>query len=80
MIGPAVITFNGQYPPPFGANSTLQIDITGATGDNAIPYANIHLSFVNNADGTTSDATKHFGSQVINGVVRRVKPAEAGDH
>lgn len=80
VTGPAVITINGQYPPPFGVNSTLQIDVTGATGDNAVAYANLQLTFINNADATPSDAVKHFGGQAINGVVRSVKPAEAGDH
>ena len=80
VTGPAIITINGQYPPPFGPNSTLQIDVTGSTGDNAVPYSNIQLTFINNADGTSSDAVKHFGGQVINGVVRSVKPAEADDH
>src|SRR5512146_432993 len=40
VTGPAIITINGQYPPPFGPNSTLQIDVTGSTGDHAVPYAN----------------------------------------
>jgi hypothetical protein len=61
VSGPAIVTGNGAFPAPFGPNSTLQIDITGG---NTIAYSNIQLTF-------TGDAVKHFGSQPINGVVRR---------
>jgi hypothetical protein len=61
VSGPAIVTGNGTFPAPFGPSSTLQIDITGG---NSIAYSNIQLTF-------TGDAVKHFGSQPINGVVRR---------
>lgn len=61
VSGSAIVTGNGAFPAPFGPNSTLQIDITGG---NTIAYSNIQLTF-------TGDAVKHFGSQPINGVVRR---------
>ena len=61
VSGPAIVTGNGAFPAPFGPNSSLQIDITGG---NTIAYSNIQLTF-------TGDAVKHFGSQPINGVVRR---------
>jgi hypothetical protein len=61
VSGPAIVTGNGAFPAPFGPNSALQIDITGG---NTIAYSNIQLTF-------TGDAVKHFGSQPINGVVRR---------
>jgi hypothetical protein len=61
VSGPAIVTGNGAFPAPFGPNSALQIDITGG---NTIVYSNIQLTF-------TGDAVKHFGSQPINGVVRR---------
>ena len=61
VSGSAIVTGNGAFPAPFGPNSTLQIDITGG---NTIAYSNIQLTFA-------GDAVKHFGSQPINGVVRR---------
>jgi hypothetical protein len=61
VTGPVIATGNGAYPAPCGPNSTLQIDITGG---NSVAYSNIQLTF-------TGDATKHFGTQPINGVVRR---------
>jgi hypothetical protein len=60
--GTAIATANGAFPAPFGPSSSLQIDITGG---NTIAFSNIQLTF-------TGDATKHFGSQPINGVVRRL--------
>jgi hypothetical protein len=59
ITGPATITGNGNFPPPFGPNSTVQIDITGG---NAVQFSNIRLTL-------TGDAATHFGSQAINGVV-----------
>jgi hypothetical protein len=61
VSGPAIVTGNGAFPAPFGPSSTVQIDITGG---NTVAYSNMQLTF-------TGDATKHFGSQPINGVVRR---------
>jgi hypothetical protein len=61
VSGPAIITANGNFPPPFGPSSTLQIDITGG---NSVAFSNIKLTF-------GGDATGHFGSQAVNGVVRR---------
>jgi hypothetical protein len=63
VSGPATITGNGNYPPPFGGSSTLQIDIVGG---NSVAYSNIKLTF-------GGDAAGHFGSQVVNGVVRSAK-------
>jgi hypothetical protein len=76
ITGPATVTANGAFPPPFGPNSTLQIDITG---DKQVEFSNIQVTFINNADGTVSDGTKHFGTQVINGVVKNLKPSHGGD-
>lgn len=59
LTGPATITGNGNFPPPFGGSSTLQIDITGG---NSVTFSNIQLTL-------TGDAVVHFGSQPINGVV-----------
>jgi hypothetical protein len=61
VTGPPTITGNGNYPPPFGANSTVQIDITGG---NTVTFSNIKLTFA-------GDAAAHFGSQPVNGVVRK---------
>jgi hypothetical protein len=63
VSGPATITGNGNYPPPFGGSSTLQIDIVGG---NSVAYSNIKLTF-------GGDAAGHFGSQAVNGVVRSAK-------
>jgi hypothetical protein len=63
VTGTATITGNGNYPPPFGGSSTLQVDITGG---NTVTFSNIQMSFV-------GDAATHFGSQPINGVVRSFK-------
>jgi hypothetical protein len=59
VAGPATITGNGNFPPPFGPNSTVQVDVVGG---NSIPYSNIKLTFI-------GDAAGHFGSQPVNGVV-----------
>jgi hypothetical protein len=63
VAGAATITGNGNYPPPFGGNSTVQIDVTGG---NTVAFSNVKLSFVGDASG-------HFGSQPVNGVVRNFK-------
>ncbi|MGH9516385.1 MAG: hypothetical protein ACRD3P_12005 [Terriglobales bacterium] len=66
VIGPATITANGNVPPPFGGNSSLQIDITGG---NTVSYSNIKVTF-------QGDAQNHFGAAPINGVVRSVRTEE----
>lgn len=66
ISGPANITGNGNFPPPFGPSSTLQIDITGG---NAVMFSNIALTFGGQAAG-------HFGSNPINGVVTRSRSRE----
>jgi hypothetical protein len=63
VTGAATITGNGNFPPPFGGSSTLQINITGG---NSVAFSNIQLTL-------TGDAAAHFGSQPVNGVVRSVK-------
>jgi hypothetical protein len=63
VTGPATITANGVNPPPFGPNSTVQIDITGG---GAVPYSNIALTL-------SGDAAAHFGMQPLDGVVRSSK-------
>jgi hypothetical protein len=60
VTGAATITGNGNFPPPFGPNNTLTIDIVGG---NTVAPSNIKLTL-------SGDAVKHFGAQVINGVVR----------
>ena len=49
--------------PPFGTNSTLQVDVTG--GD-LVAYSNVTLTF-------GGDAAKHFGTNPVAGVVSGVK-------
>ena len=63
VSGPATVTANGAFPPPFGPSSTLQIDITGG---NSVAFSNIALTFGGQAAG-------HFGANPINGVVVRSK-------
>ncbi len=63
VTGPATITGNGSFPPPFGGNSTLQIDIVGG---NTVAYSNIKVTFI-------GDAQSHFGVAPMNGVVRSVR-------
>ena len=60
VTGTATITGNGNFPPPFGGSSTLQIDVTGG---NSVTLSNIKLTF-------GGDAAKHFGMNAISGVVR----------
>ena len=62
----AAITANGNSPPPFGGNSSLQIDITGG---NTVAFSNIKITFL-------GDAVNHFGNNPINGVVRSVRTDE----
>lgn len=57
--GDAVITGNGAYPPPFGASSTIEIQISGG---NLIQFSNITVAF-------GGQAAKHFGPQPFAGVV-----------
>lgn len=66
VTGPATITGNGSFPPPFGGNSTLQIDIVGG---NTVAYSNIKVTFL-------GDAQNHFGVAPMNGVVRSVRTEE----
>jgi hypothetical protein len=61
VTGPITITANGSFPPPFGGSSTVQIDVIGG---NSVAFSNIQLTL-------SGDAVMHFGSQAINGVVRR---------
>ncbi len=63
VTGTSTVTGNGNYPPPFGGNSTVQIDVIGG---NTVAASNIKLSFI-------GDAANHFGSQPVNGVVRDFK-------
>jgi hypothetical protein len=62
VSGPATITGNGA-PAPFGTESTLEIEITGGQ---IVPLSNVTLTF-------GGDATKHFSSQPLHGVVRNPK-------
>jgi hypothetical protein len=63
VTGPATITANGNFPPPFGGSSTLQIDVVGG---NTVSPSNIKVTFM-------GDAAMHFGTQAVNGVVRSAK-------
>ena len=63
VTGPATITGNGKFPPPFGTASTLQIDVVGG---NSVAFSNVKFTF-------GGDAAKHFGTQPVNGVIRSAK-------
>jgi hypothetical protein len=64
VTGPATITVNGAYPPPFGPGPfPLTIAITGG---NTVTFSNISLVF-----GTP--ASSHFGTLPLHGVVRSSK-------
>jgi len=69
VTGTATITGNGNFPPPFGGSSTVQIDITGG---NTVAFSNIQLTFGGNA-------VAHFGPQPVNGVVRTVRQPESDE-
>ncbi len=62
VSGPAMLTGNGATPP-FGTDSTLQVDVTGG---NLVMFSNVKLTFGGNA-------VAHFGALPISGVVRRWK-------
>jgi hypothetical protein len=63
VTGSASVTGNGGYPPfaPQGQTSPLTVCVTGGT---QVTFSNITLVFGMPASG-------HFGSQAINGAVRR---------
>jgi hypothetical protein len=70
VTGPATITKDGLFPPPFGpVLPTLTITITGGPpnvkGD--VVFSNITVIF-----GTPSDV--HFGTNPLHGVIRSVDP------
>ena len=66
VIGQPSITGNGNAAP-FEASgpSTLQVCITG---ESVVEYSNLSMSFTS----TSPAAIKHFGSQAIHGIVRKV--------
>ena len=65
--GPATITFNGSFPPPFEPAGTalpiLTIQVTGSTGPNSVAFSNISVLF-------GAPANVHFGTNPLHGVVR----------
>jgi hypothetical protein len=71
VTGPAAITKDGAWPPPFGTIlPVLTIEITGGTGENSVRFSNITVLF-----GTPAD--KHFGVAPLLGVVRSVEYGDA---
>jgi hypothetical protein len=63
--GPATVTANGAFPPPFGSDPPmLTIDIVGGTGPKSVRFSNITLLFGEPASG-------HLGTQPLHGVVVR---------
>jgi hypothetical protein len=69
VTGTATITANGNYPPPFGPSSTVQIDITGGN----------HIEFSNIAVTLGGDAAAHFGPNPLHGVVHFIRDKDNGD-
>ena len=72
VTGLARITGNGS-PAPFSKGdtvlSTLQVCVSGGSD---VPFSNVTLEFGSPANG-------HFGSQAINGVVRKSKVSDIDD-
>jgi hypothetical protein len=69
--GPAAITKDGTWPPPFGSTlPVLTIEITGGTGENSVRFSDITVLFGSPAD-------KHFGLAPLLGVVRSVEYGNA---
>jgi hypothetical protein len=70
VTGPATITKDGVFPPPFGSVlPLLTITITGGapSGKGDVVFSNISVVF-----GPPGD--KHFGMNPLNGVIRSVDP------
>ncbi len=64
VTGPATITKDGSFPPPFGSTlPMLTIEITGSTGPGSVRFSNITVLF-------SAPANVHFGSAPLHGVVR----------
>jgi len=63
-----LMTGNGSIAPfeTDPPSSTLQVCITGGSGDFSVRYSNLTLVF-------QGPATTHFGTQAIHGVVRRTR-------
>ncbi len=66
VSGAPAITSNGNFPAPFGADSTVLITITGG---NSVTYSNIAVTL-------QGDAVKHFGTNDLHGVIRSAKGSE----
>ena len=64
VVGPATVTANGKFPPPFG--SAIPILTIQITGGNTVPFSNIAVAF-----GPPADT--HFGSAPLHGVVANIK-------
>ncbi len=66
VVGMASVTGNGGFPPfaPHGELSPLTVCVTGGT---QVAFSNVTLVF-------GLPASKHLGTQTINGVVGSVKP------
>jgi hypothetical protein len=83
--GPAVITINGMYPPPFqsGADVSdepiLTIDVTGVIGVSGVAGSEHDIVFSNIAVSFGDPGTKHFGMNPLNGVVRVVRTLDDHD-
>ena len=75
VTGPAAITANGVFPPPFGSVlPILTIDVTGGTGENSVAFSNVTLLF-------GAPAAGHFGTHPLHGVVVRTSDkVDAGGH
>ena len=66
VVGPATITKDGVFPPPFGPTlPILTITISGSTVKYGVLFSNITVLFGAPADG-------HFGTNPLHGVIRSV--------
>jgi hypothetical protein len=67
VTGPATITKDGAFPPPFGSTlPILTIEVTGGTGDSSVRFSNITVLF-------GAPAAGHFGMAPLHGVVHLVQ-------
>jgi hypothetical protein len=73
--GPATITKDGTFPPPFGPTlPILTIQITGVA-PTSTDHGNVLFSNITVLFGAPADV--HFGTNALHGVIRSVEPGDA---
>lgn len=73
VVGRAIITKDGSWPPPFETADeelpTLTLEITGSTSEHGVIFSNITVMF-------GDEATMHFGMNPLHGVIRSSSASE----